>query len=115
MAHLVPEEDFSRLVESAEALLERGRELAALHSLPRDDDESTILDQEAQTFSLSAMALAAACPLTEEAMLIAIGGVIGTLMAQGMSNHARLWQLCRSQIRSTYDEITEATRPRGNA
>jgi hypothetical protein len=109
MARFVPSEEFEPLTTEAEAVLERARAIVTANGF---DDP---LVGEAQAFALAVMALARQSGLTGEALMVALGGAVGTIMAQGMEAHAVLWQRCRNQVRATYDEVIEAVRPKGNA
>ncbi len=115
MAHLVPNEQFDELVALAGPVIDRAREICAGQSqLPEGTSvEENILTDEANAMSTAIMAVIRRSPLTEPAVMIALGGLVGVLMAQGTTEHADLWMLVRKQVKETYDEMIGSAKPLG--
>ena len=117
MAQLIPDDEFSALVADASVLIAASRSVAIQRTLmpPGADARAVALNQEAQTFNIAFMALVSASGLDEAAMFVAIGAATGALLAQAIGSHAELLKVSREQMKATYDEVVETTRPKGNA
>lgn len=115
MAHLVPNEQFEELVALAAPLIERARAVCDGQSqLPAETSiEENVLTDEANALSTAIMALIRTSPLAQQAVFVALGGLIGVLMAQDQGSHADLWQLVRDQTKETYDEMIGSFQPIG--
>lgn len=117
MATLIPDEEFADLEVLAQALMARSREVAgAMAVFPADTPEEMIaLSVEVQAFDCAMMALAKITPMQPRPLFVAFGAAIGVVLAQQTEPQGQLMKACFDQMRSTFDQIVEAQRPKGNA
>lgn len=114
MARMVPQKDFEQLEQLAANMLAEARELVRRHGaiVPAGAGPAEVtLNEEVQALSECGMALAKASPLVEPALFVAMGAMVGVILAQSEESHAELLRLMRHQEKLTYDEVRRAVTP----
>lgn len=117
MATMIPAADFAVIEEGAARLLGVAREKSVGHGALAADTpaETVVLHEEVRALQLAVVALSKQSALDEEAGFIALGDAIGSLLAQSLGDHVVLYKAFKDQCASTYDQIREMSRPKGNA
>jgi len=115
---MIPPAEFEAILEKAGELTELVREYAAGKSLagPNASETTVKLHEETLTLQLSMMATIQNVELPEKALFTSLGDLSGSLLAQAINtDHVELMRIMFSQMRSTFEQVTEAARPVGNA